>query len=95
MFKTTLKLAAAALLTEMNDLLNGALAASRMAEGAADVGFVTCDPGKVLGPDTCVKCHAGEVQQWRATPHFATFDALHGGWMEVAARLRAQRREIG
>jgi hypothetical protein len=45
--------------------------------GAADVGFVTCDPAKVLGPDTCVKCHAGEVQQWRGTPHFATFDELH------------------
>jgi hypothetical protein len=42
-----------------------------------DVGFVPCDPAKVLGPDTCVKCHAGEVQQWRATPHFATFDELH------------------
>jgi hypothetical protein len=46
-------------------------------EGATDVGFVTCDPAKVVGPDTCVKCHAGEIQQWRATPHFATFDELH------------------
>jgi hypothetical protein len=44
---------------------------------AADVGFVSCDPAKVLGPDSCSKCHAGEVQQWRATPHFATFDQLH------------------
>jgi hypothetical protein len=46
-------------------------------DAAADVGFVSCDPAKVLGPDTCVKCHAGEVQQWRTTPHFATFDELH------------------
>jgi hypothetical protein len=44
---------------------------------ASDVGFVPCDPAKVLGPDTCLKCHSGEVQQWRATPHFATFDELH------------------
>jgi hypothetical protein len=43
----------------------------------ADVGFVRCDPAKVLGPDSCVKCHAGEQQQWQLTPHYATFDTLH------------------
>lgn len=36
-----------------------------------------CDPAKVLGVDSCVKCHAAEVQQWKATPHAQTFDTLH------------------
>ena len=47
------------------------------APGDADVEFVPCDPAKVLGPDSCMKCHTGEVQQWQQTPHFATFDELH------------------
>lgn len=47
------------------------------APSTADVGFVPCDPAKVLGPDSCMKCHTYEVQQWKQTPHFATFDQLH------------------
>ncbi|HYO25985.1 MAG TPA: cytochrome c family protein [Lacipirellulaceae bacterium] len=43
----------------------------------ADSGAVRVDSHKVVGADTCVKCHAGEVEQWRQTPHFATFDELH------------------
>jgi hypothetical protein len=42
-----------------------------------ELGFVRCDPTKVLGIDACVKCHANEVQQWQQTPHFATFESLH------------------
>ena len=35
------------------------------------------EPTKVLGTESCVKCHAGEVSVWRATPHARTFDELH------------------
>ncbi len=35
------------------------------------------DPAKVLGADTCVKCHAAEVNQWKQTPHHRTIDELH------------------
>lgn len=42
-----------------------------------DVGFVRCDPAKVLGVDSCVKCHAKEIESWKATPHYATFESLH------------------
>lgn len=35
------------------------------------------DPAKVVGSDTCIKCHAEEAAVWHGTPHFATFDTLH------------------
>ncbi len=35
------------------------------------------DPAKILGSDTCTKCHEKEMLQWHETPHFATFDKLH------------------
>jgi hypothetical protein len=44
---------------------------------AAAAGFVQCDPAKVLGPDSCTKCHENEMLAWRETPHFATFETLH------------------
>ena len=44
---------------------------------AAAAGFIQCDPAKVLGPDSCTKCHENEMLSWRETPHFATFETLH------------------
>lgn len=38
---------------------------------------LVCDPAKVLGSDSCARCHQQEVQQWQTTPHFQTFDTLH------------------
>ena len=35
------------------------------------------DPEKVVGVDTCAKCHTDEVRVWRQTPHSLTFDRLH------------------
>jgi hypothetical protein len=35
------------------------------------------DPHKVLGNETCVKCHTAEQAVWAATPHAKTFDELH------------------
>ena len=31
----------------------------------------------VLGNESCVKCHASEIQAWKQTPHSQTFDELH------------------
>jgi hypothetical protein len=55
----------------------------------ADVGFVRCDPAKVVGSDTCVKCHQAELESWRQTPHFHTFETLHRKpeAKDIAARL--------
>ncbi len=39
--------------------------------------FTKPDIAKVVGADTCTKCHGAEVQTWMTTPHFLTFDALH------------------
>jgi len=35
-----------------------------------------CDPSKVNTAETCVKCHSNEVQTWKQTPHFQTFEKL-------------------
>ncbi len=35
------------------------------------------DPHLVLGNESCVKCHAPDIQVWKQTPHAQTFDELH------------------
>ncbi len=35
------------------------------------------DPAGVLGNESCVKCHASEIQVWKQTPHSRTFEELH------------------
>lgn len=52
---------------------------------------VALDSTNVLGPDACTKCHGPELQAWRQTPHFATFDALH---RQPAAKEIAQKLGI-
>jgi hypothetical protein len=54
-----------------------------------EVGPLVRDPAKIVGSDQCAKCHEKEVQQWMRTPHFATFDTLHGlpQAKEIADRL--------
>ncbi len=49
------------------------------------------DPHRVLGNDTCVKCHAAEQAVWSRTPHARTFDELH---RRPEARQIAQRLGI-
>lgn len=34
-------------------------------------------PSRVVGNAKCVKCHAGEVNVWKRTPHAKTFLTLH------------------
>ena len=38
---------------------------------------VQLDPAKVLGPDSCAKCHGVELQVWQQTPHCQTYETLH------------------
>jgi len=38
---------------------------------------VPVDPHLTMGAETCVKCHAGEVRVWQATPHYRTFEEMH------------------
>jgi hypothetical protein len=47
-----------------------------------------CDPTKVLSVGACAKCHAAEVEAWKGTPHFRTFDTLH---RDPQAKAIAQR----
>jgi hypothetical protein len=35
-----------------------------------------CDPTKVNSAEKCAKCHSNEVQTWKQTPHFQTFEQL-------------------
>jgi hypothetical protein len=49
-------------------------------------------PELVLGSDSCVKCHAGEVEVWKKTPHFRTFEELYRRpeAKQIAAKLNVQ-----
>lgn len=35
-----------------------------------------CDPTKTMTAEACAKCHGNEVQVWKNTPHFRTFEEL-------------------
>ncbi|MCA9212939.1 MAG: cytochrome c family protein [Planctomycetales bacterium] len=35
------------------------------------------DPSKVLGAESCAKCHDAEIAVWKKTPHYDTFKKLH------------------
>ena len=54
----------------------GAIAAVCVAE-ESEFNPLRCDPALVLGADSCAKCHEKELQQWKLTPHFASFETLH------------------
>jgi hypothetical protein len=55
-------------------------------------GDILHDASKVLGPDSCTKCHENEMRQWQATPHYATFDTLH---RKPEAKAIADRLGLG
>lgn len=38
---------------------------------------VNLDPQKVIGVESCEKCHAAEISVWKQTPHNETFATLH------------------
>jgi len=68
------------------------VAFSTLANRAAaepDAAFVRYDPAEVMGDQACAKCHDHEIQQWKGTPHYETFDTLHRRpeAKEIAKRL--------
>ncbi|KAA5545364.1 cytochrome C554 [Roseiconus nitratireducens] len=50
------------------------------------------DPTLVQGNQSCVKCHAADVQIWKSTPHASTFDLLHRRpeAKQIASKLKLQ-----
>jgi hypothetical protein len=64
-------------------------ATSSLTQSAAGVSAASADPHLVLGNDSCVKCHAAEIQVWKKTPHARTFDELHrrDEAKQIASRL--------
>lgn len=60
--------------------LFAALAGCACVAAAADPnvrGDIAGDPAKMLGSDSCLKCHKGEVEVWQKHPHSKTFEELH------------------
>ncbi len=47
------------------------------------------NPHLVMGNQTCVKCHAAEIQVWKQTPHAHTLEELHRRpeAMKIASKL--------
>lgn len=35
------------------------------------------NPDKVGGPESCAECHIGEIEAWKKSAHFKTFNELH------------------
>ena len=52
-------------------------------------GAVACDPTKVIGPETCTKCHGQELAIWRQTAHFLHLQrvAAEAGSRGIAQRM--------
>lgn len=51
------------------------------------------DPAKVVGSQKCGECHKYELEAWKLTPHFATFDTMHRSpaGQKIAAALGIKR----
>ncbi len=51
------------------------------------------DPAKVEGPQACAECHKSEVEAWKTTHHFVTFDQMHRGdkAKEISGKLNIRR----
>ncbi len=54
-----------------------ALAVNTLEHPSAANAATPLDPKAVRGNESCVKCHASEIQVWKSTPHSRTFDELH------------------
>jgi hypothetical protein len=51
------------------------------------------DAAKVVGATKCGECHKSEVEAWKLTPHFATFDNMHRSaeGQKIAAAMGIKR----
>ena len=43
----------------------------------ASVALGSPDPAKVQGPESCGECHKQEVEAWKLTHHYSTFNEMH------------------
>lgn len=59
----------------------------------AAAGQAAPDPAKVIGPDECGECHKAEVDIWRKTHHYTTFQELprKDKAREIADKLEIRR----
>jgi DNA-binding FrmR family transcriptional regulator len=48
-----------------------------LAESALPLHAQTPDPAKVRGPEACAECHTAEMDAWKTTQHYKTFNAMH------------------
>ncbi len=55
------------------------------------------DAAKIVGADKCGECHKSEVEAWRQTHHFNTFNEMHrtDAAKEIAAKLGIKRMKAG
>lgn len=55
--------------------------------------YAAPDATKVEGPESCGECHGNEVEAWKLTHHFSTFNEMHRTpeAREIASKLGIQR----
>lgn len=60
---------------------------------AADSQVHQMDPTKVVGAQKCGECHKFEVEAWKLTPHFKTFNEMHRSpeAVKIAAAMDIKR----
>ncbi len=56
-------------------------------------GLASPDPATVRGPESCGECHKQEVEAWKATRHFSTFNDMHrtDAARQIAEKLGIRR----
>ena len=51
------------------------------------------DPARIVGAETCAKCHTAEIEVWKKTHHCATWDDMHRSdeAKEIAKKMGVKR----
>src|SRR5271170_7950972 len=58
-------------------MLAGTLSLLQAQDQAQDQGYYRRDPAKIAGAEKCAECHAPEVEAWKLTHHYSTFNTMH------------------
>lgn len=53
------------------------VAVAVLVDGALPLHAQTPDAAKVRGPEACAECHTAEMDAWKATSHYKTFNEMH------------------
>ncbi|MCA9311034.1 MAG: hypothetical protein KDA21_07500 [Phycisphaerales bacterium] len=74
-------------------LLLAAAAGLTLAAASTEWPHLSYDPTAVVGPDECAECHEAEVQAWRTTHHYRSFNELtrQTETLDMAAKLNIER----